>query len=290
VRFSTYGDTPLPPDEPTGQNPADGALIHYLLRAPAAGLVTLEISDASGRLVRRYRSDDPRPIPADIGHIPAYWLRPAPELSRAAGLHRFVWDLHETPPPSEPSYPMSAAPQDTPAEPRGPWVLPGQYQVKLTVGEGPQAVTSSAALTVEMDPRVKTPPAALQAQHALSLALAEAMRSNAAATARLAALKQTLEQRLKESPGKGQNPGDLLEELRELTGAKTSRRRASGGEARDLGQAQSRLARLYELAQQADLAPTPQVAASGQQALTEERALEQRVEKLNEEAAKGGPL
>ena len=45
-------DTPLPPDEPAGQNPPDGALLNYVLRAPAK-LLTLEILDKAGQVVRR---------------------------------------------------------------------------------------------------------------------------------------------------------------------------------------------------------------------------------------------
>ncbi len=301
VRFSTYGDTPLPPDEPAGENPPDGAIVNYLLREPAQGLLTLEISDAAGHLVRRYRSDDPRPPPADTGNVPKYWLRPAPLLGREAGLHRFVWDLHESPPPSqEPIYPMSAVPGDTPAEPRGPWVLPGRYQLKLVAGEGPAAQTSTTSLTVELDPRVKTSLAALQAQHALSRALAEALARNADATARLRALQSKLEARLGSWAGAGPNPaGPQLEELRELAGAafrlklngpSPSAQKKAGDEQRDLGQTQGRLLHLYDLAQQADLAPTPQVAANGAQVLAEEKALEERVEALFVHAAAQGPL
>jgi photosystem II stability/assembly factor-like uncharacterized protein len=297
VRFSTYGDTPLPPDEPAGQNPPDGAIVNYLLREPVQGLLTLEISDAAGRLVRRYRSDDPRPAPADTGNVPKYWIRPAPLLAREAGLHRFVWDLHEAPPPSlEPHYPMSAVPEDTPAEPRGPWVLPGRYQVTLIAGEGAGAQTSATSLTVEMDPRVKTPFAALLAQHSLSRALAEALARNAAATARLRDLRPKLEARLGTWAGASPNPaGPLLDELGALSGSPrkpgpASSKKAPAGEQRDLGQTHARLLHLYELAQQADLAPTPQVAANGLQVLAEERALEERVEALFKQAAAQGPL
>ena len=52
-------DTPLPPDEPAGENPPDGAMIDYSLGADAPGPVTLEIKDARGNLFRRYASTDP---------------------------------------------------------------------------------------------------------------------------------------------------------------------------------------------------------------------------------------
>ena len=58
VRRSTNPDTPIPPDEPAGQNPPDGAILDYFLAQPASGPVTLEIVDAQGKLVRRYSSTD----------------------------------------------------------------------------------------------------------------------------------------------------------------------------------------------------------------------------------------
>ena len=48
LRRSVSNDTPLPAEEPHGTNPPAGAVIDYLLRAPPAGLVTLEVRDARG--------------------------------------------------------------------------------------------------------------------------------------------------------------------------------------------------------------------------------------------------
>src|SRR5258708_36670982 len=80
VRRDTYTDTPMPPDEPMGQNPPDGAIIDYFLPRPASGPVTLEILDSQGKLVRQYSSDDkPEQTQAERekGLIPLYWLQPA---------------------------------------------------------------------------------------------------------------------------------------------------------------------------------------------------------------------
>src|SRR3989442_683073 len=46
--------TPLQRDEPQAQNPPDGAFIDYYLRAPASGAVTLEILDATGKVLRTW--------------------------------------------------------------------------------------------------------------------------------------------------------------------------------------------------------------------------------------------
>jgi hypothetical protein len=174
VRFSMYTDTPVPPDEPMAENPPDGAPIDYYL-SRAASSITLEILTPAGRVVRRYASTDPYEAPRDEGNAPAYWFRPPQVLQTGPGLHRFVWDLHyENPPVSGFSLPISATPHNTVREPRGPWVAPGAYTVRLTV-DG-QVFTQT--FDVRMDPRVKTPPAAIALQTTNSLALFDAMNES----------------------------------------------------------------------------------------------------------------
>jgi photosystem II stability/assembly factor-like uncharacterized protein len=171
VRWNKNTDTPLPPDEPAAPNPADGASIDYSLGSGAKH-VALEVLDGEGRLVRRFASDDAPEPPVEGRNIPDYWIRPPQRLSAEAGLHRFVWDLrHETPPASSFGYPIAAVHGMTPREPRGPWVVPGTYTVRLTVDEGVLA----QPLTVVMDPRVKTPAAEIEAQHAISMRLCDAL-------------------------------------------------------------------------------------------------------------------
>ncbi len=170
-RWNKNTDTPLPPDEPAAPNPPDGAPIDYRLKA-AAKEVALEVLDAQGRRVRRYTSADPPEPPVEGRNIPDYWIRPAQRLSAEAGLHRFAWDLrHETPAASSFGYPIAAIRGNTPREPRGPWVVPGTYTVRLTV----DGLATTQPITVVMDPRVKAPPADIEAQHALSMRLCDAM-------------------------------------------------------------------------------------------------------------------
>jgi photosystem II stability/assembly factor-like uncharacterized protein len=170
-RWNLNTDTPLPPDEPAGENPPDGAIIDYVLAAPVEE-VTLTISDAAGKVVRRYSSRDAVEPPKDEGNVPWYWIRPARVPSAAAGMHRFVWDLHYAPLGVKPSYPIAAVPFDTPPNPTSPWVLPGTYTVTLQAGE----FTQTQPLVVKMDPRVKTPHEGLVQQFALSMRLYEALQ------------------------------------------------------------------------------------------------------------------
>src|SRR5581483_11585380 len=60
VRGSVNADTPLPPEEPQGQNPPAGAVMYYSL-GQTAGEVVLDVLDSSSRVVRHYSSNDRPP-------------------------------------------------------------------------------------------------------------------------------------------------------------------------------------------------------------------------------------
>ncbi|HEY3380701.1 MAG TPA: hypothetical protein VGK32_02975 [Vicinamibacterales bacterium] len=172
VQWNKNTDTPLPPDEPAGQNPPDGAIINYWLKTAPPGPVLIEVLDGAGRRIRRFSSAERVEPVKDIGNWPAYWLRPPQVPPATAGMHRFVWDLRLAPPKAfEFGYPIAATPHDTAPEPKGPWVLPGRYTVKLTAG----AAALSQPLVVRMDPRVKTPQEDLDRQFTLSMRLYDAI-------------------------------------------------------------------------------------------------------------------
>ena len=169
VRTNLNTDTPLPPDEPAGENPPDGAMIDYSLAKDATGPVTIEIKNGKGESVRKYSSSDvpTEPNPKRL-KIPSYWIRPAQSVATKAGMHRFLWDMHYTPVAGvEPEYPIAATYRNTAPTATAPWVAPGSYTVVLTV----DGKSFAQPLTVQMDPRVKTSVADLQAQFDLSWAL-----------------------------------------------------------------------------------------------------------------------
>jgi photosystem II stability/assembly factor-like uncharacterized protein len=174
IQRDTNTDTPLPPDEPMAPNPPDGATLDYFLPS-SAGSVTLEILDPQGHVVRRYSNTDrPEPTEEDLKKqlIPLYWVRTPRQLSTAAGMHRWIWDLHYTAPAAmRHDYPIAAIPHDTPRYPLGPNALPGAYTVRLTI----DGKTSTAPLTVKMDPRVKASSAALQKKFEAETRLAKIM-------------------------------------------------------------------------------------------------------------------
>jgi photosystem II stability/assembly factor-like uncharacterized protein len=172
VRWNENTDTPLPPDEPAGQNPPDGAIINYWLPADTREVV-LEILDAKGSSVRRYASGDALFDPeAERVNFPRYWIRPPQKLSAERGFHRFVWDVHYAPPrTTQFSYPIAAIHRNTARQPQGPWAPPGAYTVRLTVDGAAQ----SRPLIVKMDPRVKMSALDLNRQFTLSKQLYDAI-------------------------------------------------------------------------------------------------------------------
>ena len=164
VRYNMNTDTPLPPDEPGGENPPDGAIIDYALKADASGPVTLEIVDGTGRVIRSYSSEDKADYPTpDTAPVPLYWYRKPLTLQRS-GRHAPFSLGHALSAArgraggrGRGGLPISATPYNTVPVPNSIWAPPGLYTVKLTV----DGRTLKQPLTLRMDPRVKTPATAL---------------------------------------------------------------------------------------------------------------------------------
>ena len=217
VRWNLNTDTPLPPDEPVGENPPDGAMIDYYLDKSAAN-ITLEIKDGKGNVVRRYSNADKFPPVKDTGNVPAYWIRPPQILSSEAGMHRFLWDLHYAPVPNvETGFPIAAVYQNTAPNSTAPWALPDNYSVVLTVG----GKTYTQPLTVKMDPRVKLTNADLRKQFDLSKQLYDAWLKLEPINAKLGALSTQLDELKKRA---GQTPlttqiENLEKKLAEISGS-----------------------------------------------------------------------
>lgn len=166
VRWNMFSDTPLPPEEPTGKNPPDGAIIDYNLGSNASK-VTIEISDAKGNLIRKFSSDDPAEnLDTTVMGYPTYWFRSPQKVQTAHGPHRIVWDLRYAPPKgTERSYAIAAVYKNTPPGPDGPFVHPGTFKVKLTA----DGFVMEKSLVVKLDPRVNITVEDLQLQSKYAL-------------------------------------------------------------------------------------------------------------------------
>ena len=165
VRDNMFHDTPMPPEEPTGENPPDGAILDYHINGVAKN-VKLEILKTDGTIIRTYTSIDASEAydTTKLPH-PTYWIRPEQKLGTSKGHHRFIWDLkYEPPRGSRRQFSIAAVYENTPSGPVGPFVLPGDYTVRLTV----DSEESDKTLYVRMDPRVKISEEDLMEQSELS--------------------------------------------------------------------------------------------------------------------------
>jgi hypothetical protein len=255
ARRSTGTDTPIPPDEPSGRNPPDGAVIDYYLPQAAKGAAAIEVLDSNGAVLRRVSSTDPVGFSAaerEKELIPQYWIRQPKALATTAGMHRYVWDLHCTTPRAvRRSFPISAVPDDTPQEPLGPRVVPGVYRVRLEIG-GHQW---EQPLTVMPDPRVNIAQQDYAAQFALGRGLAEALDASTAQAQEVKALRAQLKAlHAPQAAAVAEQAKELDEHFETLMeqGANVQ----PGGAHRGLDRVNGDILNLYTQVLEADAAPT----------------------------------
>jgi len=139
--------------------------------------------------VRRFASDEKlyRTAPTSVPFT-MNWVHDPQSLPREAGTHRFIWDLH------------SALPQGIPRShylPAGPWVVPGEYTVKLTVN----GKSSTQPLIVKPDPRSKATQEALQRQFALASQLIEMLGEVSTALQQSSDVSKQIAERKKDAAG-----------------------------------------------------------------------------------------
>jgi len=167
VRNNMFSDTPLPPEEPAGKNPPDGATLDYYLNQQAKE-VRMEIVGTNGEVIKVFSSlDKPMVIDSLTMQHPTYWARPFKTLSASVGHHRLIWDLrYAAPKGAQRQYAIAAVYKNTPSSPVGPYVHPGTYTVKLWV----DGVVQEKKIEVRLDPRTKISAIDLQLQTSSSLA------------------------------------------------------------------------------------------------------------------------
>ncbi len=207
LRPESFSGTPFPKDEPMASNPPYGAVIDYVLPAAAKQPVVLSVRDASGELVRRYRSDQlpPKPDPAKLAIAPE-WVRQPSVLSAEAGHHRFVWPLHYAP--------VTGAGDDPYAD--GVWAPPGAYRIELEV----DGVTLTAPLEVKPDPRITLPVRAYQEQFGLARRCEAAQARIAEAAQAAGKLQKALrERRTKANPATAKRIDAFAARVTEVSGS-----------------------------------------------------------------------
>ncbi len=169
-RMPGGGGMPLAATATVGRNPAPGNVVYYSLKNKPAKEVSLEFLDADGQTIRKFSTSMGEPkertvsqtetaASAEESEETGTTRQRAARLTTDVGLNRFVWDLRYPEPVRFPGMILWAG------ETRGPRVVPGQYQLKLTV----DGKTWTESFAIKADPRLSTTAAEYTKQLELSL-------------------------------------------------------------------------------------------------------------------------
>jgi hypothetical protein len=146
-----------------GANPATGAVVYYWLKDKPKADVTLEFLDDGGKLIKKFSSAAPaKKAESRAGSAEEEQQQeggsrrggPVARVTTEQGLNRFEWDLRYPDAVTFPGIVLWAA------NVRGPLVVPGSYQVRLTA----DGKTQTQKFEVRRDPRVPTTPEQYTAQ------------------------------------------------------------------------------------------------------------------------------
>jgi hypothetical protein len=174
------GSPQLPATATIGRNPPNGAVVYYSLKSKPTTDVVLEFLDSAGKSIQKFTakapkgagpaqpspsaspaagaSASPTPGAAQATTAPEEPQAPSgeesegfgrgrqPRVTADVGFNRFVWDLRYAESVRFPGMILWAG------EMRGPRVVPGMYQVRLTV----DGQTTSETFEVKPDPRLRT--------------------------------------------------------------------------------------------------------------------------------------
>lgn len=212
---AAFMGTPLPPEEPTAENPPNGAMVDYFL-ASSAESVKLEILDSQHELVRSFSSQASRqsrraPVP-----IAERWLPKPQPLDKSTGMHRFIWDLAWGAELSD------SGEEEGYGAPRGPRATPGAYEVRLTV----DGKTLTQPLHITMDPRSTATPQDLARQVKLGREIfSQALEARKTATAIRKLQKQLsdLQPKLQPNPDLKASVDIVSDELKTILNGDSSR-------------------------------------------------------------------
>src|SRR6185295_1910989 len=168
IRMRTAGGGGGGGSAASGQNPPAGVVVWYYLEDKPADGVSLDFVDRAGKTIRTFRSrENPAGAAGPGGNDRRAFLGPPPSrfvVPSEAGMNRFEWDMRVPD--------ASLPPQGTNlfgASVRGPQVVPGTYQVRLTAG----GTTQTQPFEIRKDPRTSTTTEDFDKQFALLMQIHE---------------------------------------------------------------------------------------------------------------------
>ena len=172
----------------------DGTLrIDYYL-ARDADLVTVELLDAQGQVIRSMKGDakeKPREMTAEEKLIEMF-LGPTPRVTFKKGLNRLTWDLRYEGSVVFPGMIMwAAAPQ------RGPTAPPGTYAVRVTAN----GLTQTQGFTIGLDPRLTgVTEADLHEQFRFAMQIREKVSEANGAVVQVRSIRDQVKERMEKVP------------------------------------------------------------------------------------------
>ncbi|HYR74310.1 MAG TPA: hypothetical protein VEM96_00575 [Pyrinomonadaceae bacterium] len=206
-RMPGGGGFNLPATATVGKNPANGVVVYYSLKAKPTSDVVLEFFDSNGKSIRKFTGRLPRPNAAPSpgeqpqappGEDEGFGGGGPARVTTDAGLNRFVWDLRYAEAVRFPGMILWAG------ETRGPRVVPGNYQVKLTV----DGATMTERFEVKPDPRLTTTAADYAKQLDLSLKIRDKLNETHNAIIQIRDVKKQVEDLVKRVGGQSKPIAD----------------------------------------------------------------------------------
>src|SRR5215831_161922 len=146
----------------TGKNPPSGAIVYYNFKQAPKHEVKIEILDSAGAVIREYSSKKYEPLdePRDPDD-----KKPEKQIKPEAGMNRFVWDMRYEEANRVPGYFLWEYNEGA----KGPFALPGKYQVRVTA----DGKSQTAPFEVKLDSRVTASQADVEAQFNLLIEIRE---------------------------------------------------------------------------------------------------------------------
>jgi photosystem II stability/assembly factor-like uncharacterized protein len=223
-RMPGGGGFNLPPTATIGKNPPNGVVVYYSLKAKPGSDVVLEFLDPAGKSIRKFTARAPRPQPspqpgaAQLSAPPEQPQPPAGEdegffggaparVTTDVGLNRFVWDMRYADATRFPGMILWAG------QTQGPRIVPGNYQVKLTV----DGQTLTEMFEVKPDPRLTTSAADYAKQLDLSLKIRDKLTETHNAIIQIRDVKKQIDDLVKRVGGPGTIADSGKSLIRKLT-------------------------------------------------------------------------
>ncbi|MEP6947173.1 MAG: glycosyl hydrolase [Acidobacteriota bacterium] len=190
------GGGQLPPNATVGRNPPNGAVINYYFKKKPEKEVTLEFLDDSGNVLRKFTKRPESPGTPASAAPEGRRDGGDPPLHAEAGFNTFVWNFRLPNATTVPGLIMWGGSLS------GPRVVPGNYQVRLSV-DGKRVSTEKFA--VKADPRLSTTADDFAKQYELMVKINKKLSETHAAILEIRDIRTQLEnvsKRLKPSENK----------------------------------------------------------------------------------------